>query len=116
MRVRLQADADFNHDIVRAVLRRDSNADFQSAAEAGLRGLDDLAVLALAAEQGRILVTHDHKTMRHHFATFVMSNTSPGVLVIRQKVPVVVAAESLLEVLGASEADEWANRIAYLPL
>jgi hypothetical protein len=116
VQVRLQADADFNHDIVRAVLRRDPTADFQSATDARLRGLDDLAVLAVAAEQGRILVTHDHKTMRHHFATFIASTTSPGVLVIRQKVAVAEAAESLLEVLGASEAEEWLNRIAYLPL
>jgi hypothetical protein len=116
VKVRLQADADFNHDIVRAVLRRDPSADFQSATEAGLRGLDDLAVLAIAADQGRILVTHDHKTMRHHFATFIAGRTSPGVLVIRQRVAVADAAESLLEVLGASEAEEWFDRIAYLPL
>jgi len=112
VKVRLQADADFNHDILRAVLRRDPSADFRSAVEAGLEGVNDLDVLALAAEHGRILVTHDHKTMRHHFATFIASNTSPGVLVIRQKVPVSVAADSILEVLGASEAEEWVDRIA----
>jgi hypothetical protein len=32
--------------------------------------------------------------MRHHFATFIASNTSPGVLVIRQKVAVAEAANA----------------------
>jgi hypothetical protein len=41
MRVRFQADADFNQDIVRAVHRRAPAVDFQTAHEAGLGGLDD---------------------------------------------------------------------------
>ena len=59
MKVRFQADADFNQNIVRAVRRRVPAVDFQAAREAGLQGLGDEAVLEQAARDGRILVSHD---------------------------------------------------------
>ena len=49
MSVRFQADADLNFLIVRKLLRREPGVDFQSATQAGLAGLGDLEVLALAA-------------------------------------------------------------------
>jgi predicted nuclease of predicted toxin-antitoxin system len=45
--------------------------DFQTAQEAGLRGLPDPEVLACAADDRRILVTHDRRTMPAHFADFI---------------------------------------------
>jgi hypothetical protein len=57
------ADADFNADIVAAVVRREPSVDFQTADAADLGGLDDFQVLTLAAREGRILVTHDRRTM-----------------------------------------------------
>ena len=50
MSVRFQADADLNHTIVKATLRREPSMDFQSAHAAGLVGLSDPEVLELAAE------------------------------------------------------------------
>jgi len=41
MSVRLQADADLNHVIVKATLRREPSIDFQTAHAAGLVGLRD---------------------------------------------------------------------------
>lgn len=63
MKVRYQADADLNHAIVLAVLRQEPSIDFQTANEAELEGVQDPDVLAMAASAGRILVTHDRKTM-----------------------------------------------------
>ena len=54
MKVRFQADADFNQNIVRALRRRDPAIDFQTAHEARLHGVDDAMVLARAAEEGRL--------------------------------------------------------------
>lgn len=61
MPIRFQADADFNQIIVSAVLRHHQEIDFRTATAAGLAGLNDLEVLALAARDGRVLVTHDHR-------------------------------------------------------
>jgi len=46
--------------------------DFLSANEANLEGVPDADVLAIAAEQDR-LVTHDRQTMPRHFGAFLMS-------------------------------------------
>lgn len=63
MKVRFQADADLNQTIILALLRHEPGIDFQTASNAGLAGLDDATVLALAAHEGRLLVTHDQSTM-----------------------------------------------------
>ena len=76
MTVRFQADADLNQIIVTSLLRREPIIDFQSATAAGLQGLTDGEVLALAAQQERILVTHDRKTMPRQFADFITTNGS----------------------------------------
>jgi hypothetical protein len=56
MSLRFQADADFNETILRAVWRREPGLDVQTAEAAGLRGLSDPEVLALAARDGRVLI------------------------------------------------------------
>jgi len=116
MRVRFQADADFNQNIVRAVRRRVPAVDFQTAHEAGLHGLDDEAVLEKAAREGRILVSHDRRTMPIHFADFTAARTSAGVILISQNLPIIQAVEDLILIWEASEAEEWVNRLDSIPL
>ena len=116
MRVRFQADADLNQTIVLALLRREPDIDFQTAVVAGLAGLGDPTVLALAAHDGRVLVTHDQSTMPEHFSQFIADSTSPGLLVVPQHLPPSIAIKELLMIWAASAAEEWLNRIAYLPL
>jgi predicted nuclease of predicted toxin-antitoxin system len=116
MRPRFQADADFNEEIVSGLLRNHHNMDFQTAQEAGLRGLPDPEVLARAADDRRILVTHDRRTMPFHFAEFIQRRESPGVIIISQRVSVRRAMDELALVWEASEAEEWTNLIIELPL
>lgn len=96
MKIRFQADADLNEDMVAGVLRREPRVDFRTADEVGLRGVDDLQALALAAKEGRVLVSHDRKTMPTHFAEFVRTRTSPGLIIVSQKVDLVLAIEELI--------------------
>ena len=116
MSVRLQADADLDQDIVKGILSRQPELDFQTATMAMLEGLSDLQVLALAANQGRILVTHDRKTMPRYFAEFITDNMSPGVLIVSRKLSIKNAIESLILIWAASEQSEWINRIVAIPL
>jgi hypothetical protein len=115
MKVRFQAD-DLNHIIIKATLRREPGIDFQTAHTADLAGVEDQEVLAVAAQAGRVLVTHDRKTMPTYFAEFIGRTSSSGVIVIPQKLPVRAAVEDLLLIWLASEAEEWVNRIQVLPL
>jgi len=116
MKIRYQADADLNEIIVLAVVRREPAIDFQTAAATGLRHLKDPEVLALAAREGRVLVSHDHQTMPRHFGSFIAANTSPGVLLVPQHLPIAAAVEELLLIWSAAEAEEFINRICFLPL
>ena len=116
MSVLFQADADLNHIIVKATLRREPRIDFQTAHAAGLVGVLDTKVLSLAAQAGRVLVTHDRKTMPAHFAEFIRHSSSSGVIVIPQKLSVRAAVDDLLLIWTASEAEEWRNSIQVLPL
>lgn len=50
MKIRFQADANFNEDIVLGLLRLEALIDFQTADEAGSRGVPDDLVLKRAAE------------------------------------------------------------------
>ena len=77
-----QADADFNHKIVLGLRRREPALDFRDAHEGGVIGIPDSAVLRVAAESGRILVSHDRKTMPGHLARFIERSPSPGVIIV----------------------------------
>lgn len=116
MRLRFQADADFNQIIVSGLLRRFPELDFRTAMAAGLAELQDLEVLALAARDGRILVTHDKNTMPRHFAEFVTKTPSPGLIVVPQSLAVALVIEDLAVTWAASQPEEWINRMVYLPL
>jgi hypothetical protein len=116
VKVRFQADADLNEDLVTGILRREPKVDFQTATAAGLRLLSDLEVLTLAARQGRVLVSHDRRTMPRAFGGFVGSNVSPGVFIVSQKTDLLSAIDELLLVWSASEAEEWTNQLATIPL
>lgn len=115
MKVRFQADADFNEDIVKGVLRREPRVDFRTATAAGLRNLSDLGVLALAAREGRVLLTHDRRTMPQEFVEFVRTNVSPGLLIVSQKTDLLSAIEGILLIWNASEAEEWTNQLGTIP-
>ena len=115
MKIRFQADADFNADIVVGIRRREPLIDIQSADEAGLRGVTDAQVLAYAAEEGRLLLSHDRKTMPHHFATFIAAQPSPGLFIISQKTEVSTAIDELILIWSTSEAEEWRNLLVTVP-
>jgi hypothetical protein len=116
MKIRFLADADLNYAIIAALKRREPGVDFMAAAAAGLEGLPDSEVLEVAALQGRALVTHDRRTMPHHFGELIQDRTSPGVFVVSQYLPPAQAAEELLLIWSATEAEEWENRICSLPI
>jgi hypothetical protein len=116
MIVRFQADANLNQIILLAARRREPAIDFQTSLQAELSGVNDPEVLAFAARDGRILVTHDRKTMPRHFFAFISTANSAGVLIVPQHLPVAAAVDDLLLIWHASEAEEWINQIRSLPL
>jgi hypothetical protein len=115
MKVLYQADNDLRKAIVRGAVRREPQMSFRSAQAAGLDRVPDPEVLAIAADEGRILISHDFRTMPNHFRQFTQDRRSPGVFWVRQDLPVGEAIETLLLIWEASEADEWVNRLCLAP-
>ena len=88
MNPRFQADADFNHKIVVGLRRREPAVDFMSAQDGGIVGVADQVVLRISAESGRILLSHDRKTMPGHFTRFRERWSSPGVIIVSQSLDI----------------------------
>jgi len=85
--------------------------DFRGAQAARLDRLPDQEVLVYAADEGRILVSHDFQIQQ-----FTQFRRSPGVLLVRQDFPVAQAVGSLLLIWEASEPDEWVNRVCLVTI
>jgi len=49
--------------------------------------------------------------MPAHFAQYVASAKSYGVILVRETVSIAVTIEDLIHVWSASEAEEWINRL-----
>lgn len=54
--------------------------------------------------------------MPRHFAGFIANRPSPGIIVVSQDLDIGAAIEELLLIWAATGAEEWTNRIGYLPL
>jgi Domain of unknown function (DUF5615) len=114
--IRFQADADLHRGIVLSARRREPSIDFTLATEVAIVGLADPQVLEIAAQQGRILVTHDRRTMPGHFRDRLTGGaSSPGVFIVSQFEPVGSVVEVLLMVWAASDPADWHNQIRHLP-
>lgn len=116
MKVRFQADADLNQIILKAALRLEPKIDFMTAPAAGLAGMSDPEVLKLASDQGRILVSHDRRTMPFHFGQFILTHSSPGLIIVSRKMSIAQVAQDLYLIWSASEPAEWVDSIRTLPL
>jgi len=116
VKIRFQADESLSHALIQAVLRLEPSIEFTTAQQVGVLGLGDPEVLAVAAQNGRLLITRDKATFPRHFADFIANNESSGVIVIPPHLTIAQIAEELFLVWLVMEAEEWVNRITYLPV
>jgi hypothetical protein len=101
--------------IVTGLRRAATSLDIFRVQEIGLEAASDPEVLEWAAREGRILVTHDYKTM----PTFAYGRVGdglpmPGVLMVPWNADIGAAIDELALIAEATDPDEWANRVVYL--
>jgi len=116
MKPRFLADADFNQKIVLGLLRREPTIDFQTGSQGGVIGRPDPEVLAIAARENRILISHDRGTMPAHFLRFTATQSSPGLVLVLQEIDIRTAIEDLLLIWAATTLEEWRDKIGFVPL
>jgi Domain of unknown function (DUF5615) len=115
--VRFLADENFNNQIVRGILRQNSNIDLVRVQDVGLSGVDDPTVLAWAAQEGRIVLTHDVATMISFAYERIESELSmPGLFEVNRRVAVGLAIEEIILIAECSLEGEWEGQVRFLPL
>ncbi len=75
----------------------------------------DADVLALCADQGRVLVTGDVRPLSGHFEDFIIKRESPGVILVPSSRPIGAVIEGLLLVWLNWSRDEVCHQIRWLP-
>jgi hypothetical protein len=115
--IRFLADENFNNQIVRGILRQNAQIDIVRVQDMGLSGVDDPTVLEWAAEERRIVLTHDVATMTTFAYERVEAGLSmPGVFEVSRRVPVGVAIKEILLIAECSLEGEWKGQVRFLPL
>lgn len=116
-KIRFLTDEHFRSAILNGVRRRLPNLDIIRVQDVGLRTASDPKILEFAALENRVLLTHDARTMEMHVkARLATGRAVPGVLIIRQKVPVATAIDEIVMVAECSLHNEWNGLIQFLPL
>jgi predicted nuclease of predicted toxin-antitoxin system len=111
------SDENFNGDIIRGLLLRQPNFDLLRVQDVGLREVDDPAILAWAASNEHILLTHDRATMPDFaYNRLVEGEPMAGMFVVNDRMPVRQAIDELSLLVDCSEQAEWKNVVLYLPL
>jgi predicted nuclease of predicted toxin-antitoxin system len=84
--LRLLADENFNGDIVRALLLRQPDLDIVRVQDIGLAGVGDPDILAWAATNDRIILTHDRATLPDcAFERLASGESMPGVFILNDR-------------------------------
>lgn len=115
--LRFLADENFNNQIVRGILRRNPDVDIVRVQDVNLSETDDPLILEWAAQQGRVILTHDVATMTDFAYDRVQSGLSmPGLFEVSRRVPVGLAIEEILLLAECSLEGEWEGQVRFLPL
>ena len=113
----LAFDENFNNDILRGLKRRAPTLDLLRVQDAGLSGQDDPTFLNWAAQERRVLFSHDVSTMTRYAYDRVQAGRSmPGLFEVGRNVPIARAIEDILLIAECSREDEWEGQVRYLPL
>ena len=114
--IRLLTDEDFDHNILRGLIRRVPHLDFVLVHDVGLTSQPDSVLLEWAASKQRSIVTHDVKTMRPCAEQLVrQGEPMGGLIVVPQSLGIGRAIDELELIIESYSESEMRNRIEWLP-
>lgn len=114
--LRFLADEGFNKDIVDGVLRVRPDVDILRTQDCLPVGAHDQVVLQKAAQEDRIVLSHDESTMIDYAYKRVKEElTMPGLILVKQTAGIRHVIEDILLIAACSREDEWEGQVLYLP-
>lgn len=114
--LRLLFDENFDHNILQGVKKRLPDADLLTVQEARRRKISDPDLLAWAANDDRIIVTHDVNTMtKYAYDRVKAGEVMRGVFITPENMEIGEAIEQLVLLIACSDASEWENGVLFLP-
>lgn len=117
MSPRFLADENIDSSLVLGLRRCVDDIDILRVQDVGLRTVGDPEILQWAADEGRILISHDLKTIpRFAGERLTAGLPMPGVILLRPSLSIAQAIDEVAAIAVASDAAEWNGQIAYLPL
>ena len=113
----LAADENFDGDVLDGLKRRIRALDVICIQDTSLQGAADPDVLAWASEQGRVLLTHDRSTLSAHaYQRMDAGLPMAGVIQVPVGMPIGAAIDDLELIVLAGQADDFKDRVLFLPL
>ncbi|MEM9272540.1 MAG: DUF5615 family PIN-like protein [Cyanobacteria bacterium P01_F01_bin.143] len=114
--MRLLTDENFNGSILRGLTRRLPDLDVVRVQDVGLLHADDPTILEWAANENRILLTHDVATIIMYANNRIVQGLPmPGVIEVIATAPIGKVIEDLELFILCSQPDEYENQILYIP-
>jgi hypothetical protein len=115
--LRLLLDENFDNDLISPVRKQYPELDIIRAQDIAIVGAPDPVVLEWAAQESRILFTHDRSTIPPiAYARIAAGLPMPGVVVVSTTASMGRIIDELLAMVGSSFEDEWENQVRYIPL
>ena len=115
-RPRFLADHDLNDHMVTGVLRQEPAIEFIRVRDLGMSSRPDDEILAFAATEGWLVVSHDVNTMpAAAFAHREAGDAFAGLFMVPQRSPISRIIDNIVMILAASELEEWKNQVVFLP-
>jgi hypothetical protein len=115
----LLTDENFNHRILRGLLRDDIELeiDIIRIQDTEVYQADDPTILEWAADEGRVVITHDVNTMtKHAYDRIKDGKTMLGLIIVPKNLDIGDAIAEIKFLIGATEPEEFENQVIYLPL
>ena len=110
------ADENFNGDILRGLERREPTLDIVRVQDTEMYAADDSAMLAWAAAEDRVVLTHDKQTVPGHAYDRVRAGKPmPGVFVVFADTSIGKAIDDVLTLAVDSDEGEWQSPVLYIP-
>jgi hypothetical protein len=113
---RFLTDEDLHGPTIHAVIRLEPSLEIVRAIDVGLSHVDDSVILEYAMTNGLLVVSHDVNTMKAAAERRIASGQGiSGLFIVLQGRPTREVAESLILIWAVSQAEEWRDRIVFLP-